>query len=175
LNNASILSTNQSQLLCNKDEEKESILRNDSSATEDNEENDDVYDLQSEYNQQQQRLRQEEMKLRQLTQEVEKSVLISKNDLLKYQKFNGKARPGYAQSAADTVKQQEYERIITENQSTLQKLEGQKKESQAIIEELLQANEEMKKKLDDICRQRERDEQTQKKRDEEHAKKIAKQ
>jgi len=145
----------QSQLLSNKDEEKDSILHRKSTTTNEDDEDDDVvHDLQEQYRQQQRLLQAEQTKCCQLTQEMQKTKLIAQNN------------------SNNHAKQAEYERIIAENKKNLQQLEKQKEESQLVVDQLLQGNEEMKKKLDEICRQREQDKQRELKREKEFVEQL---
>jgi len=115
-----------------------------------NEENDkdgSFGDLQEQYRQQQQRLQEEQMKCRQLTREVEKSILINQTNMMQYQN-NGHAKTLQNQeNDLMNSKQTEYERIVAENQTNLKQLERQKEQSQRMVGELIQTNEEMKKKI----------------------------
>jgi len=128
----------QSQSYSNNDEEKD-ILHHES--------NDSLGDLQEQYRQQQDRLQQEQKKCRNLTREVEKSMLFNQNNMMLYQNNFNKKAPNNQVNDLINSKQIEYDRIITENQTHLKQLETQKEESQRMVEELIQANEEMKKKI----------------------------
>jgi len=92
----------QSQLLSNKDEEKDSILHRKSTTTNEDDEDDDVvHDLQEQYRQQQRLLQAEQTKCCQLTQEMQKTKLIAQNN------------------SNNHAKQAEYERIIAENKKKI--------------------------------------------------------
>lgn len=142
----------QSQLSCNDDEKKNSMLHTEPALPT----NDEECDLAEQYERQQKRLLEEEKKYRQLGQQLEQSILIANNNRTKENKID----------------KMEYKRIMEENQKTLSQLEAQKEESQNIIQQILRENEELKKKLEEACTQREHDKKQQRHKEKEFAKEV---